>query len=177
MPTNAITERRPGAVFALLGNPFECQLHRMHRCVVGYNMVDDRCVAGSARLVMERGVGFLDPAAAVSEAMLRGWSVQQQARGVKTATISKRAGLVRRLIEFSNLHPWQWNAAELEAFFAGLRSGGRPVAVSTVRQYQTDLRLFCASPRTAATAGRRSAWSGSVRHRYSYCTSGTRSCT
>jgi hypothetical protein len=50
--------------------------------------------------------------------------------------------LVRRLAAFSNQYPWQWQPAEVEAFFADLRSGSRPLAISTARGYQTILRLF-----------------------------------
>jgi site-specific recombinase XerD len=78
----------------------------------------------------------------VLDAMVEGWSVQQRARGLKRATIGSRAALVRRFVEFSNQYPWQWDVGEVEAFFTGLLSGVKPVAVSTVRQYQTDLRLF-----------------------------------
>jgi site-specific recombinase XerD len=67
---------------------------------------------------------------------------QQRARGLKRATIRSRVELVRRFVGFSNQYPWHWNAAEVEAFFAHLMSGAKPIAVSTARQYQTDLRLF-----------------------------------
>ncbi|MEO3925833.1 tyrosine-type recombinase/integrase [Micromonosporaceae bacterium B7E4] len=43
---------------------------------------------------------------------------------------------------FSNQYPWQWRPAEVEAFFDHLRSGPRPIVVSTARGYQTTLRLF-----------------------------------
>jgi len=88
------------------------------------------------------GVVHLDPASAVFTAMLDGWAVQQRTRFLKARTIGGRLVLVRRFAEFSNLYPWQWTPAEVEAFFDGLRSGPRPIVFSTARGYQTILRLF-----------------------------------
>src|SRR5207253_2131822 len=79
---------------------------------------------------------------AVLAAMLDGWGRQQRARFLQDRTIGARARLVRRLAEFSGQYPWQWNAAEMEAFFGSLRCGGRPAAASTARGYQVTLRLF-----------------------------------
>ncbi|GIH16353.1 hypothetical protein [Rugosimonospora africana] len=53
-----------------------------------------------------------------------------------------RLALICRLAEFTNQYPWQWTCAELEAFFDMLRSGPRPAALSTLRGYQTTMRLF-----------------------------------
>jgi integrase/recombinase XerD len=87
-------------------------------------------------------VAYLDPTSAVFEAMLEGWARQQRIRGLAAATIGSRIGLVRRLYDFSNLYPWQWTCAEVEAFFDAFRSGDRPLALSTVRCYQVSPRLF-----------------------------------
>ena len=84
------------------------------------------------------GVAHLDPSSAVFEAMLEGWATQQRARFLKDNTIGPRLELVRRFAAFSNQYPWQWERAEAEAFIT--RS---PVAVSTARNYQNTLRLFC----------------------------------
>ncbi len=81
----------------------------------------------------------LDPASAVFEAMLEGWATQQRARFLKANTIEPRLELVSRFATFANQYPWQWEPAEAEAFIT--RS---PVAVSTARNYQVTLRLFCA---------------------------------
>ncbi|MFF3006619.1 tyrosine-type recombinase/integrase [Kitasatospora sp. NPDC057940] len=88
------------------------------------------------------GVRFLDPAPAVFEAMLEGWTTQQRARFLKADTIRARIDLVRRFADFTNQYPWQWQAAEAEEFITHLRSGRRPVMVSTARGYQNALRLF-----------------------------------
>ncbi len=45
-------------------------------------------------------------------------------------------------MEFSNLYPWQWTAAEVEAFIDSLRSAPTLMAVSTARNYAVELRLF-----------------------------------
>lgn len=65
-------------------------------------------VPGAAHLVFVDGVVHLDPAAAVYEAMLEGWARQQRVRFLKADTITRRLRLVQRVVEFSNLHPWQW---------------------------------------------------------------------
>jgi len=43
---------------------------------------------------------------------------------------------------FSSLYPWQWTPAEAEAFVDHLRSGERPIVMSTARVYENSLRLF-----------------------------------
>lgn len=101
------------------------------------------------------GVVYLDPAPAVFEAMLDGWVRQQRVRFLKADTIQGRVDLVRRLAVFSNQYPWQWRAAEVEAFVDHLRSGPRPIVVSTARTYLCELRLFLAyvtDPRYGWTA-------------------------
>lgn len=97
---------------------------------------------GAAGLVLAGNVVPLDPGPAVLAAMLEGWGRQQRARFLQDRTIAARARLVQQLAEFSGQYPWQWNAAEIEAFFGSLRCGGRPAAASTARGYQVTLRLF-----------------------------------
>ena len=99
---------------------------------------------GAAHLVLQDGVAYLDPAMAVFEAMLEGWQRQQRTRFLKAATVKGRVDLVRRLSRFTNQYPWEWDAAEAEAFFDHLRSSGsRPIAFSTARTYQITVRMFC----------------------------------
>ncbi|WP_406490326.1 phage integrase N-terminal SAM-like domain-containing protein [Streptomyces phaeochromogenes] len=100
---------------------------------------------GAAHLVLADGVVHLDPEPAVLEAMLEGWALQQRTRFLNwESTIRPRIALVRRLARFTNEYPWQWDPAEVDAFFDDLRTRrpGRPLAVSTARNYQNDLRLF-----------------------------------
>jgi integrase len=99
---------------------------------------------GSAALTLAANVVPLDPEPAVFEAMLDGWERQQRSRALQEATIDGREWLVRRLLEFSGLYPWQWTVAEVEAFFDDLRSGPRPIAVATTRNYQVAVRMFLA---------------------------------
>ena len=40
-------------------------------------------------------------------------------------------------------YPWEWQPAEAEAFVSHLRSGARPVTVSTAHEYEAALRMFC----------------------------------
>jgi integrase/recombinase XerD len=103
----------------------------------------ERRLAGSVAKAFARNVHHLDPETATFAAMLEGWAVQQRTRFLKASTVTARLALVRRFAEFSNEYPWQWRPAEVEAFFDALRSGGRPLAVSTARSYQNALRMFC----------------------------------
>lgn len=100
---------------------------------------------GAARFVLVDGVSYLDPATAVFEAMLDGWQRQQRVRFLKASTIKGRVELVQRLATFSGQYPWEWTVGEVEAFFDHLRSesrGTRPIALSTARNYECDLKLF-----------------------------------
>ncbi|MFD3554478.1 tyrosine-type recombinase/integrase [Streptomyces goshikiensis] len=106
-------------------------------------MVDE--LPGAAHLVLADGVVHLDPEPAVLEAMLEGWARQQRTRFLNfESTIRPRISLVRRLVAFTNEYPWEWAPGEVEAFFDHLRTRrpGRPLTVSTARNYQNDLRLF-----------------------------------
>jgi site-specific recombinase XerD len=100
-------------------------------------------LAGSATKTFAPNVRHLDPETATFAAMLEGWAVQQRTRFLKASTVTARLDVVRRFAEFSNQYPWQWQPAEAEAFFESLRSGSRPLAVSTARSYQNSLRMFC----------------------------------
>lgn len=75
------------------------------------------------------------------EAMLRGWRAQQTARGLREDTIAPRDRLVRRFLEFTNEYPWNWGSSHVEEWTQSLVAEQR-LAPSTIRGYQTDLRLF-----------------------------------
>ena len=98
-------------------------------------------LAGVARLELVSGVVQLRPHDAMVEAMLRGWRAQQTARGLREDTIDARERLVRRFLEFSNEYPWQWGPSHVEEWTVSL-TGESHLAPSTIRGYQTDLRLF-----------------------------------
>lgn len=77
------------------------------------------------------------------DAVLKGWREQQTARFLKVPTMTARERLVRRLVEFSGLYPWQWTPAEGEAWISDLRSGVKPLRLSTLRGYEIDIKMFC----------------------------------
>jgi site-specific recombinase XerD len=131
-----------GVFVAALGFLRRRRPYPIQRRCVGYNVMVDGGLAGSARMELAGNVLHLDPPAAVFEAMLAGWSRQQRARFLRERTIEPRVALVRRMAEFSGLYPWQWTPAEAEEFVCSLRSGVRPVTVSTVRGYECAVRMF-----------------------------------
>ena len=98
-------------------------------------------LAGAAHLELVSGVVQLRPEDAMVEAMLRGWRAQQAARGLREDTIAPRERLVRRFLAFTNEYPWQWGPAHVDEWTLSL-TGERHLAPSTIRGYQTDLRLF-----------------------------------
>jgi site-specific recombinase XerD len=122
-------------------------------------------IPGAASLELAEGVVPLDPQKAVLEAMLTGWQRQQTARFLRhDATIWPRLGLVRRMMAFTGLYPWQWTPAEAEAFIAHLRSGPKPVKVSTARGYVIALRIFC-----EYAADARYGWPAECQRRFGAC--------
>jgi integrase/recombinase XerC len=98
-------------------------------------------LAGAAHLEMVSGVVQLRPEDAMLEAMLRGWRAQQAARGLREDTITPRERLVRRFLEFTNEYPWRWTPSHVDDWSLSMTSE-RHLAPSTIRGYQTDLRLF-----------------------------------
>ena len=93
---------------------------------------------GCARLELAQGVVPLNPQEAVFQGMLAGWALQQRSRFLREeATVGPRAALVRRLAGFAGQYPWEWEPAEAEAFISHLRSGARPVAVSSSPRAQS----------------------------------------
>ncbi len=85
----------------------------------------------------------LDAAAAVFEAMLKGWSSQQKSRMLGASTITSRIRLLRRFAEFAESFPWDWGPGDVEDFTVSLTSGSSRMAPSTVRGYHLTLRMFC----------------------------------
>jgi cobalamin synthase len=72
--------------------------------------------AGSAALMLVAGVRHLDPLRAVFDAMLAGWTRQQQARLLADATIAAKVAAVRRFAAFANEYPWAWTLSDVEEF-------------------------------------------------------------
>jgi len=100
-------------------------------------------VPGAAHLELVDGVLHLDEQSAVFEAMLRGWACQQRSRLLTVGTVEPRVRLLRRFQDFTGEYPWRWTPGDVEEFTTSMVSGTSSRAVSTVRGYQTTLRLFC----------------------------------
>ena len=98
-------------------------------------------LAGAAHLELVSGVVQLRPEDAMFEAMLRGWRAQQTARGLREDTIAPRERLARRFLAFTNEYPWNWGSSHVEEWTQSLVAEQR-LAPSTIRGYQTDLRLL-----------------------------------
>jgi len=111
---------------------------------------------GSApRLFVAGAVPLLRAEEQVFEAMLEGWRDQQLSRNLNRTTIDDRLQLVRRFQRFTNEWPWHWRPGDVEDFSAELRDRRPGGALSTIRGYQSHLRLFCeyaADPRYEWTA-------------------------
>jgi len=95
----------------------------------------------AAHLELVSGVAHLRPEEAVFAAMLRGWRAQQLSRGLKEETITDREAVVRRFHAFTNEFPWAWLPGHVEEWTVSLTSEAH-LATSTVRGYQTGVRLF-----------------------------------
>lgn len=103
-----------------------------------------RLLAGAPGLSLAGGVAHMDPARAVFDGMVEGWSTQMLSRGLRRVTIEGRLALVRRFAVFTNDYPWRWGPGDVEEFTASLRSGMSPLAWSTIRSYHNQLGLFLA---------------------------------
>jgi hypothetical protein len=93
------------------------------------------------RLVyLPTGVAGPDPDAFLSD-VLTGWRRAQLAQNFSPDTVRRRIASVLRMGDFVGSYPWQWTAADADDFFGHLR-GLRNLAHTTVRAYQTDVKLF-----------------------------------
>ncbi|WP_244287361.1 site-specific integrase [Amycolatopsis rubida] len=131
---------------------------------------------GAAALHLADGIALLKPDEQVLDGMLRGWGNQQLARNLAVGTIEGRASAVRAFVAFTNTFPWQWSAQLVDEWLGDLRSV-RGLRRSTLRNYQTAVRLFCDFLTTRITAGPPNANGGSAPIRCRWCTSGTPRCT
>ena len=73
--------------------------------------------------------------------VLTGWRRAQLAQNFSPDTVRRRVASVLRMGDFVGSYPWQWTAADADDFFGHLR-GVRNLAHTTVRAYQTDVKLF-----------------------------------
>ena len=86
------------------------------------------------------GVSGPDPDAFLSD-VLTGWRRAQLAQNFATDTARRRVTSVLRMTDFVGSYPWQWTPADADDFFGHLR-GVLNRAHTTVRAYQTDVKLF-----------------------------------
>ena len=98
-------------------------------------------LAGAAHLELVSGVVQLRPEDAMVEAMLQGWRAQQKARGLREDDDASAGAAGARFVEFTNEYPWNWGPSHVDEWTQSL-AGERHLAPSTIRGYQTDLRLF-----------------------------------
>lgn len=82
-----------------------------------------------------------DPDAVFAE-MLAGWRRLQLSQGCKDETINGRGSAVMRFADLSGHFPWEWTISDVDDVFAHARSV-QNLAQSTVRAYQTAVKLFC----------------------------------
>jgi integrase/recombinase XerD len=87
-------------------------------------------------------VPLLHPEDQVVQEMFDGWRNQQLSRNLSFQTIQQRERLVRRFLEATNEHPWNWTSSHVDEFFGDQRSVHQNTQ-STLRSYQNALRLFC----------------------------------
>lgn len=80
---------------------------------------------------------------AVFEAMVEGWRTQRLSRNLSFSTVESGPRVVRQFSEEAGSYPWQWSAADLEAWLAGLREE-KALARSTVRSYGLAVAAFLA---------------------------------
>lgn len=85
----------------------------------------------------------LDEGKYVFESMLDGWADQQASRGLQATTIDVRRRLIEHFTEYCTAYPWHWQPQDLEDYSTRARPDKKPVKRSTIRGYQTTVRLFC----------------------------------
>ena len=124
---------------------------------------------GTLALVAADGAAPVSPGAVLVEEMLAGWRRQQQARRLTARLIGERERVVRQFATFTGCWPWQWTAAQVEAWVA---SGGW--AHSTVRRIRGRWRCSWSTCAIPGTGGSASASSAPGRSRCRCSTSGTR---
>ncbi len=74
--------------------------------------------------------------------VLAGWRRSQITQNFAQQTAKRRIASVMRLADFSGKYPWEWMPVDADDLFDHLR-GVKNLALSTVRAYQTDVKLFC----------------------------------
>jgi integrase/recombinase XerC len=102
----------------------------------------DGRVPGAAGLQLAAGVPLLHPEEQVFAAMLEGWRVQQLARNLAAATVTRRLAMVAAFAGHADAFPWRWGPQMLDEWLGELR-GIRGLRRSTVRAYASAVSAFC----------------------------------
>lgn len=98
---------------------------------------------GTASLYLADGVRFLNAEETVFQAMIEGWrDLHTGGRLNKKASVDDHIYRVKAFHQFSNEWPWQWSAGGFDEWMMHLVSV-RKLLPSTIRAYQTSIRLFC----------------------------------
>lgn len=100
-------------------------------------------IPGSAHLTLVDDVRYLDEDVAVFDAMIEGWARRQTSQLLRDTTINARLSLLKRFQDFTGTYPWEWTPGDLEDFTVSLTSNGKQLAISTIRNYQNQIQLFC----------------------------------
>ena len=93
-------------------------------------------------LVFGEAVRPLRMAEAVFDAALAGWARQQSARHLSEGTKRSGAALVRRFRAEVGCWPWEWQSLHVDEWLEDLTAPPKRRSVSTLRSYQTTLRMF-----------------------------------
>lgn len=87
-------------------------------------------------------MAHLHPEDAAWQGMVSGWTAQMRSRNLSVATVEQRVSVVSRFMTFTGEYPWQWSPSDVEDWSTDLLQQRR-LAASTLRSYQTSVRLFC----------------------------------
>jgi integrase/recombinase XerC len=96
----------------------------------------------TALRLVPSSVVHLHPEEAVWEGMLSGWRGQMRSRSLSLGTVEQRLSILSRFMVFTGEYPWQWRPSDVEDWSTDLLQQRR-IAASTLRSYQTSVRLFC----------------------------------
>ncbi len=118
-------------------------------------------LAGAAHLMLQEGVLHFDQPRAVFEKMAEGWARQQKSRMLTDGTIAGRLTVLNSFRNFTDSYPWNWTPSDVEDWTSSLLSRTSPLAHSTIRGYQNNLRLFM-----EYITDPRYAWAGECERRF-----------
>ena len=107
-------------------------------------------LAGSASLVLVDGATPLRPELALFDATIEGWCRQYFAWRLSPTIIRPRVRVVQRFRAFTGAWPWEWTAAQADAWVSQASWALRRCGTTQARWRFSSLAIL-------ATAGQRSA--------------------